>query len=278
MMFCGMELVQYAWGWRVSQVRYMTELLNRYGIVGTASAPMQKVEEPEVEDLPAGVVKEAQAITGAVLWATTRSRPDLMFVTSCMSRWATKAPRRVKEWGLQALKCASGTLQLGLECRRDPGPFFGARDQLASPRNHLTLEVYTDASHAPGGNRSIQSTVLLWRGCTVLWECSRQPFVTLSSAEAELVGMVHAVQISEGVGPIVEEFLGEDLATSLLADNAVAISGFHPTGGNWRNRHLKMRAQAGRERMELGSLTVSVSLGIFRWLILLRRLLIRLGC
>ena len=256
-MFCGMELVQHAWGWRISQVRYMTELLNRYGIEGTASSPMPKVEEPEVEDLPAGLVKEAQAITGAILWATTRSTPDLMFVTNCMSRWATKAPRRVKEWGLQALKYASSTIQLGLEFRCNPGPPFGVQDQLAAPRNHLTLEVYTDASHAPGGNRSIQSTVLLWRGCTVLWECSRQPFVTLSSAEAELVGVRHAVQISEGVAPVVEELLSEDLTTSILADNAAAISAFHPTGGNWRNRHLRMRAQTGRERIELGSLTVS---------------------
>ena len=60
-----------------------------------------------------------------------------MYVTSRMSQWATKAPRRVKEWGIQALKYAAGTLELGLEFLQDPGPLFGSKDQLASPRDSL---------------------------------------------------------------------------------------------------------------------------------------------
>ena len=69
--------------------------------------------------------------------------------------------------------------------------------------------------------------------------------------------MVYTVQACESVCPLVEEFLESDLKVSLLADNAAAISAFHPSMGSWRNRHLRMRALAGREKIESGFLTVN---------------------
>ena len=136
-----------------------------------------------------------------------------MFVTYKMSQWSTKALVKVKEWGLHALRYVSSTLSLGLEFRESPGPSFGSKDQLAVPREPQYLEVYSDASHSPGGGRSTQSTLVIWRGVLVAWETSRQPFVTLSSAEAELVSMMHSVVSSESIGPIVEELLQRDVVT-----------------------------------------------------------------
>ena len=69
--------------------------------------------------------------------------------------------------------------------------------------------------------------------------------------------MASAVQISESVSPVLEELTQMDLRCSLLGDNIAAITSFHQSSGSWRNRHLRMRARAGRERVEAGSLTVS---------------------
>ena len=88
-------------------------------------------------------IRDAQGITGALMWAVTRSRPDLMFCTRQMSRWTTEAPLQVKEWGLQALRFASATLELGMEFREQAGPSFRSRDQLAVPREPNYLEVYS---------------------------------------------------------------------------------------------------------------------------------------
>ena len=170
---------------------------------------------------------------------------------------ATKSPIKVKEWGVHALKYVSSTLALGLEYREDPGPSFGTQDQLAVPREPRYLEVYSDASHSPGGGRSTQSTLIIWRGALVAWETSRQPFVTLSSAESELVSMMHSVVASESIGPIVEELLQDDIVTSLLGDNSAALSAFNLTPSGWRSRHLRMRANAGRERILAGTLTTT---------------------
>ena len=69
--------------------------------------------------------------------------------------------------------------------------------------------------------------------------------------------MTAAIQISDSVAPVLKELLQIDLKASLLGDNVAAITSFHSNSSSWRNRHLRMRARAGRERVDSGDLTVS---------------------
>ena len=253
-MFCGMELTKATYGWRVTQKRYLQEIIARYQVQGSAQAPLPKWEEPPEETPGLEEVRRAQAITGALLWSVTRSRPDMVFVVSQMAQLSTKTPRRVYEMGIQALKYASGTLDLGLEFRRVDEPFFGSEGQLSHSRSSNALEIYADASHSPNGERSRQCVFVIWKGAAILWEATRQPFTALSTAEAELIGMVHAAQVGECVGPIIEELVQEDVVMSLLGDNSAALASYEQGSGTWRNRHLRMRASAGRERVQAGVL------------------------
>ena len=257
MIFCGMEIWRIHQGWKITQRRYLQELLQRFQVKGLASSPMSKWIEPEPENAGPELIREAQAITGALLWAVTRTRPDLAFTVSKMSQYATKSPGQVLEWGMQALRYVSTVMDLGLEFKLHPGPWFGQEGQLALPRDGSAIEMYSDASHAVNGGRSSQCIIASWRGCLLVWEASRQPFVTLSSAEAELIAMVGALQVSESIAPVLEELLQQDLKTSLLGDNLAALTAFNQSSGSWRNRHLRMRARAGRERIEAGLLVVS---------------------
>ena len=252
--FCGMELVRASYGWRVTQRRYLQELLLRYEVEGTAQAPLPKWEEPEEEVPDAASIKKAQGITGALLWAVTRSRPDMVFVVSQMAQLSTRTPRRVFEMGLQALRYASTTLGLGLEFRKVEGPSFGEEGQLSHSRSSAALEVYADASHSPNGERSRQCVIVAWKGSILLWEATRQPFTTLSTAESELIALIHASQVGECVSPIVEELIGDDTVISLLGDNSASLASYEKGSGSWRNRHLRMRAGAGREKVAAGVL------------------------
>ena len=60
---------------------------------------------------------------------------------------------------------------------------------------------------------------------------------------------VHGVQLAEAVQPLVDELVEQDSLVSLLADNEAAIRAFEASPAGWRNRHLRMRAHAGRERI-----------------------------
>ena len=108
-------------------------------------------------------VKSAQAITGALLWVATRTRPDI-----------SDAVARI---GQQAMK---------------------------------TPELSLDIGHHG-------------RGVPLAWEATRQIFTTLSSARAELVCVVHGIQLVESVQPLVDELLETDTLLWLLAENAAAI-------------------------------------------------------
>ena len=256
--FCGVEIVLTERGYRLAQSAYLQELLLRFGIEGTSSMPLTKWVEPEI---PSAVnvedVRAAQAITGALLWIATRSRPDISFSVSKMGQMATKAPKITSEIGRQVLAYLNSTATLGIEFLFKAGAFFSEHGNLSLPRTDGTIEIYSDASHSPGGDRSTQCVIILWRGSPIVWESSRQPFTTLSSAESELVGMVHSVQLAESLQSLIDELLSVDSTMSLMGDNAAAVRAFDNAGGGWRNRHLRMRAVSGRERILAGVLKVS---------------------
>ena len=74
------------------------------------------------------------------------------------------------------------------------------------------------------------NVLILWRGSPLVWESCRQPFTTLSSAESELVSMVHSIQLTESLQSLIDELLGEDSTMSLLGDNAAAVRAFDNAG------------------------------------------------
>ena len=69
--------------------------------------------------------------------------------------------------------------------------------------------------------------------------------------------MTHSIQVAESDCPLIEEVLQDDIMTSLLGDNSAALAAFSQSSGSWRNRHFRMRARAGRERIAAGTLTVT---------------------
>ena len=89
------------------------------------------------------------------------------------------------------------------------------------------------------------------------WEASKQPFVTLSSAGAELVAVIAGIVAAESVGGVIEELTESDVTISALCDNQATVRSFAAGSLGWRSRHLRMRAAAGRERVEMGSLVVT---------------------
>ena len=66
-------------------------------------------------------MQAAQKAAGEVLWLTTKTRPDLMFVTSRMSSAVTKEPRRTVELGKQVRKYLHKTVDMGLWFERNVG-------------------------------------------------------------------------------------------------------------------------------------------------------------
>ena len=263
--FCGIEVALTEQGYCLTQVSYIKELLHRYQVESTMAVPIKKWVEPEASScLEASLIKQAQGITGALLWLSTRTRPDISFAVSKMGQQATKAPEVSISVGKEVLGYLNSTITMGINYLFEVGPYFSSHGQLAMPRNDSVLEIYSDASHSPGGERSTQAFFIVWRGSPLVWVSTRQAFTTLSTAEAELVSMIHAIQMSEAVLPLTEELLETDMTMSLQGDNAAAVRAFECANSSWRSRHLRMRACAGRERIASGLLKVNHLSGEFQ--------------
>ena len=187
--FLGLELYWSREGRLVvTQTAYAKDLLSRYTneFVASVQPLPQGLEDPVAVPNPnAESIRKCQQVVGELLWLSIRTRVDLCFAVSKLAQWSTKDPEFTFRQALQVLGYLSVTPSVGLVFAgpkdRDEHNLVGTQDYTHA------LQAYTDASHAPGGDRSHECTVLRCEGSTVGWVSTRQPFCTQSSCEAELL-------------------------------------------------------------------------------------------
>ena len=261
--FCGVEIrkLPEKSGLVLSQDSYEREMLEKWKITGTANWPQFKTPDPEaeVEKATAEQVKEAQAMCGALLWLSTRTRPELTYGVHIMAKNTTKRPLVALEVGkalMKYLKGNKGGLVYG-----DPhyNGAWGARDQLMVKRHERLLEVFSDISFATAANfKSTGGAAIFYGGALVAWSSSTQPFITQSTAEAELLGSSESfsagratIELVKILGEKTEDKDGLQFAGVLYGDNSAAVAMTSGTSGtSWRTRHLKIRATALKELLD----------------------------
>ena len=111
----------------------------------------------------------------------------------------------------------------------------------------------SDASFAPCAERSHQCTLTFLGDCLITWHSTRQPFITQSTCEAELVALCSALSDMEAQLPLYEELLPTNSwRKELLCDNKSAVAICQAPFGSWRSRHLHLRANVVKERLSQG--------------------------
>ncbi|GJT59985.1 putative ribonuclease H-like domain-containing protein [Tanacetum coccineum] len=174
--FLGLQVKQKEDGIFISQDKYVTEILKKFGFtdVKTASTPMEtqklllKDEDGEEVD-----VHLYRSMIGSLMYLTS-SRPDIMFAVCACARYQVN----LKVSHLHAVKrifrYLKGQPKLGLWYLKD-SPF--------------DLVAYTDSDYA-GASLDRKSTI---GGCQFLgsrlisWQCKKQTVVANSTTEAEYV-------------------------------------------------------------------------------------------
>ena len=250
--FCGLE---FQWKndthLRLAQPSYTKDLLERHGTVVKRSCPMPKVEFPSCaeDDIRSEELKAAQGLTGELLWLAVRSRPDISFAVSLMSRYLSKNPRWVVKVGTAVLEYLASCPTKGLvygPCEKNRGP----EGTLPIVRHVELIEAYADISFAPQGERSSQGIMIFYGGSPIQWEASKQPFCAMSTAEAELLGYCEAMQVVQALEALLVVLHGRDNFEKLLCgDNSSAISILTKPDGPWRTRHLRLRSHGLREKL-----------------------------
>ncbi|CAL1167089.1 unnamed protein product [Cladocopium goreaui] len=152
--FCGMELKLHPRGGiLLSQESYTKDVLDRYPDVPEALVPIARTEDVEESPPEPADVKRAQTLVGELLWVSTKTRPDVAYAVSWMGSRASKCPKRVCQLGRQTLGYLKATVGHGLLYQKCQEADRGPNGNLAFCRDANTLEVHSDASFGPGGER-----------------------------------------------------------------------------------------------------------------------------
>ena len=264
MRFLGIEIQRLKDGtYYLHQGSYVREVLERHGDGGKALFIKTPEEKEEIN--PTLVkVKEAQKITGELLWLASKTRPDVAWAVMKMSQSAVKRPLWTLEMGEAVLAYLRSTVDVGLffpiGVPVDEDPDLARR----RPREKGTIEVLVDASFSPGDGHSITGTIVLLAGCPIQWETRKQSLMALSTAEAELTALVEGLQVGRSVRSLVE-LLIEKVNLELYNDNRAAIVLASGSGGGWRTRHLRIRASCLAEALKVGEVTLDHRLGSALW-------------
>ena len=138
-----------------------------------------------------------------------------------------------------------------------PRDRWGKRGQLKIERHENLLEVFSDIAFGVGSrHRSLQGQVVCFGGAPVAWLASQQPFVTYSTAEAELVSYGEALNAGRSMEALISSMMGETMHSNglervIYGDNLAAIGMAHGTAAStWRTRHLRVRAAFLKEALD----------------------------
>lgn len=258
--YCGFEIEAAAKddGFIVSQKLYEREVLQRWKVDSGVAYPLFKVgendDDPEYE-VDQNMIREAQALTGSLLWLATRTRADISFAVATMGRLSTKNPLKTIEIGrvvLQYLYQNPGGTHYSSTV---PGGSWGGRNHLKVKRHERLLETFSDIAYGAGSKyKSVQGIIVYWAGVAVAWQSSQQPFVTHSTSEAELVSYCEALIAGRSVEACIKEMTGVSddsyYEKVMYGDNMSAIALAHGTANSsWRTRHLRIRSVILREAL-----------------------------
>jgi len=115
MRFCGFEIRRLPQGGlALGQPSYVQDLLNKHEVSGFESHPCGKIPDGEDEIFSVEDLRTAQGYVGELQWLQGRTRPDLCYTISIMSRLLHRKPRTVTSMAKHVLKYLNRTKDFAL--------------------------------------------------------------------------------------------------------------------------------------------------------------------
>ena len=265
--FLGLELHKIEDGYEISQEGFIKELLrshNHQGGKSKTQGPRETLllsdeEEQALIDATTtnlegreAEVKEAQRRVGEMLWLSSRSRPDIMYVTALMAAKITKSPDLVNRIGKRLLDYLNETMCYRLK--------FVKKD----PEEQVMLNVFTDSSFAPSGGRSHGAVGVFLGNNAISWRSSRQQLTTLSTCESELLEAVDGITLGLSAKGLIQELCGHDFPIHTWVDNSSSVTLLTYSSGSWGTRHLKLRYSWVKEKINSKEVVIKHISGEFQ--------------
>ena len=230
---------------RLHQIEYIKERLHERGReVNPGRVGLPENVEGKVEPVEDRTTKHyldmkhlCQEEVGVLIWIASRTRPDVAGSVSIASTLTTFNP----DEGFTLIKGIWKYLASTAEYYLDYGSFNASR-----------VTVFTDASFAPGGDRSRSGVVVVWKGGIVHWYTKRQPLATLSAPESELGASIPGIKFGIGIKQLTDQLVMDDSITDgfdLMGDNTATVITLTKEISSWRTRHYAICAGWSRDQV-----------------------------
>ncbi|GKE13375.1 putative ribonuclease H-like domain-containing protein [Tanacetum coccineum] len=174
--FLGLKVKQKEYGNFISQDKYVTKILKKFGFsdVKTASTPME-THKPLLKDADGEDIDEHmyRSMIGSLMYFTS-SRPDIMFSVCVCARFQVNPKVSHLHAVKRIFRYLKGQPKLGLWYPKD-SPF--------------DLVAYTDSAYVRASlDRKSTTGGCQFLGCRMIsWQCKKQTMVANSTTEAEYV-------------------------------------------------------------------------------------------
>ncbi|GJY28362.1 putative ribonuclease H-like domain-containing protein [Tanacetum coccineum] len=237
--FLGLQVKQKEDGIFISQDKYVTEILKKFGFtdVKTASTPMEtqkallKDEDGEEVD-----VHLYRSMIGSLMYLTS-SRPDIMFAVCACARYQVNPKVSHLHAVKRIFRYLKGQPKLGLWYPKD-SPF--------------DLVAYTDSDYA-GASLDRKSTTggCQFLGCRLIsWQCKKQTVVANSTTEAEYVAALSCCGQVLWIQNQLLDYGYNFMHTKIYIDNESTICIVKNPVFHSKTKHIKIRHHFIRDSNE----------------------------
>ena len=234
----------------IHQKTYIKDMLKKWDMENAKGSSSLVVDAPTQDELDAdsdpAEVTLAQRLGGGLLWAATRSRPDISYAVSRLGSHCTSAPLWALALGKRVMRYLVATMDW---CISFAAPLKIPGKVVTPPK--FLIRGFADAGFEPD---FAQSGIVVFAGnALVEWRSVKQQQPARSTAEAEVTALQLGTLIIEGVESVITS-MGVSIETSELhGDNSASLA-LVKGQGSWRTRALSNRASATRARVDEGSL------------------------
>ena len=252
--FFGFELRWSGGDLLLSQCNYIEDMARRHPTTKPSPTPLPPgaVTVEEVSCSSPDDLAACQSLLGELIWLACRTRPDIAYAVSRLAGLMTRNAAAVRALVHHLLGYVIGTGDLALRYTKEP-----VDQQWLSLWESRQVLAQTDASFAPSGEKSHESTFLFVQGHLVGWLTARQPFMAASTAETELLSTMTGFVYGRAQGYVCRELWGSDAPLTVQNDNTAANSIVSGDSTNWRSRHLRIRSHVVRGAVRSGQLSLS---------------------
>lgn len=229
--FLGIEVLQTNGGVFITQRQYAQDILQRFQMEDCNSTLNPIVPGSKLSKDEGGVQVDStmfKQIVGSLMYLSA-TRPDMMFVTSLISRFVERPTQLHLAAAKRILRYLKGTREYGIFYQKG---------------GSQTLMGYSDSDYAGDmdDRRSTSGHVFFLSNAAISWSSRKQPVVTLSTTEAEYIAAVSSACQGIWLRRLLQAVkLEQEGPTIIYCDNSSTIKLSKNPVLHGRSKHIDVR-------------------------------------